>query len=84
MSHRHSRKYLAGLRYGTIQIRFVAQIIGHLTPNGVVDPAMLYEIPYTDMSPSGLDGVFDDQAAHKIVDVLAGIERNAGGAAMSG
>jgi type I restriction enzyme R subunit len=74
-------EFLDGSRYSADQIRFVGLIVDHLTRNGVMDPAMLYESPYTDLSPSGLDGVFDDRAAHRIVEVLERIERNAGAAA---
>jgi type I restriction enzyme R subunit len=70
-------EFLDGSKYTADQIRFVGLIVEHLTRNGVMDPAMLYESPYTDVSPSGLDGVFDDGAAHRIVDVLSRIERNA-------
>jgi type I restriction enzyme R subunit len=62
--------FLDGSRHNANQIRFVQMIIEHLTRNGAMDPAMLYEAPYTDASPSGLDGLFDDGSAGRIVDIL--------------
>ena len=52
------------------QIRFIENIIDNLTQQGVVDPAMLYEPPFTDLHPEGLDGVFDDDAANQVIELV--------------
>lgn len=54
--------YLEGTGFGANQIRFVETIIDYLTQNGVMDPELLYEPPFTDMHYEGLDGVFPDEA----------------------
>lgn len=59
------------------QIRFIDQIIDYLTQNGVMDPGLLYEPPFTDYSPAGLDGVFGDAEADGIVSILNSIRQNA-------
>lgn len=59
------------------QIRFIDQIIDYLTQNGVMDPGLLYEPPFTDYSPAGLDGVFNDAEADGIVSILNSIRQNA-------
>lgn len=41
------------------QIEFVGMVIEHLTRNGVIDPGLLYESPFSDASPDGPDGVFE-------------------------
>lgn len=41
------------------QIEFVGMVIEQLTRNGVVDPGLLYKSLFTDRSPDGPDGVFD-------------------------
>jgi type I restriction enzyme R subunit len=45
----------------------VETIIDHLTQNGVMDPGLLYEPPFTDLHHKGLDGVFEDDDANQIV-----------------
>jgi type I restriction enzyme R subunit len=75
-------EFLDGSRHNANQIRFVNLIIEHLTRNGVMDPGQLYESPYTDASPAGLDGLFDDAEAERIVFILEEVRKNAGAARM--
>jgi type I restriction enzyme R subunit len=71
-------KHLANTQYNASQIRFINQIIDYLTKNGIMDPGRLYEQPFTNDSPLGLDGLFPESAAVDIVNILAMINRNAG------
>jgi type I restriction enzyme R subunit len=59
------------------QIKFIDLMINYLTQNGVMKAELLYESPYSDLSPDGLDGVFPDAEANQIVGILKGIEQNA-------
>jgi type I restriction enzyme R subunit len=52
------------------QIHFVENIIDYLTQNGVIDPGLLYEAPFTDSHPEGLDGVFTDDEADQIISLV--------------
>jgi type I restriction enzyme R subunit len=70
-------EFLDGRRYNSNQIEFVNLIIDHLTENGVMDPAILFEAPYTDYDPNGLGGIFHDGEAGKIVNILKLIKQNA-------
>ncbi len=49
------------------QIAFLERIIDHLTEKGRMDPALLYEPPYTDESPSGIAGVFELKQSQAII-----------------
>jgi len=40
------------------QVEFVSLIIDHLTEHGVVEPAALYESPFTDVTPRGPEELF--------------------------
>lgn len=59
------------------QIRFIDLIIEYLTQNGIMDPSLLYEAPFTDYSSKGLDGVFQDSEAQGIVSILNSIQEAA-------
>jgi len=69
--------FLNGERYSANQIEFVNMIIDHLTKNGVMDPAILFDSPYTNFTPNGLGGMFSDGEAGRIVEVLEEIRMNA-------
>lgn len=62
--------YLEGTTLSANQIRFVENIIDFLTQNGIMDPGLLYEPPFTDSHPEGLDGVFNDDEADNIISIV--------------
>jgi type I restriction enzyme R subunit len=55
----------AGMATAT-QIEFIDMVIEHLTDQGVMDPALLYEPPFTDIAPTGPDRVFDEENVAKL------------------
>jgi type I restriction enzyme, R subunit len=63
-------KYLENQQFSANQIRFVEQIIDLLTQQGVMNPRLLYEPPFTDFHRDGLDGVFGDDDADSIVAIV--------------
>lgn len=70
-------EYLSGSRFNGAQIRLINYIVEYLTKNGVMEPERLYEPPCTDMTPNGIDGLFDDADATRILSILQQIERAA-------
>ena len=76
--------YLDGTKFTAEQIRFIHLIVDELTANGVMEPARLYESPYTDHAPTGPETVFSEAEVDSIVDILDTVKANAiptGGAA---
>lgn len=76
--------YLDDTKFGVNQIRFINLIVDELTANGVMDPARLYESPFTDSAPTGPDSVFPEADVAYIVAILRTVKTNAvpeGGAA---
>lgn len=69
--------FLHNSTYSATQIRFIDQIISYLTQNGTMDPGILYDPPFTDSHNEGLDGVFGDAGATKIIHLLQDIELRA-------
>ncbi len=56
--------------YTSSQIEFVNLIVDHLTQNGTVAAAALYESPFTDVSPQGPDGIFESAQVEQLIDRL--------------
>ena len=69
--------FLTRNNLNTSQMAFVDLIINYLTQKGYVDPAQLYEEPFTGLHFEGLDGVFPDAHADEIISILESIQRNA-------
>jgi type I restriction enzyme R subunit len=59
------------------QIEFINLMIDHLTQRGWMDPSLLYESPFTDISPRGIEGVFDSVEVVQLLSVLDGIRQRA-------
>jgi type I restriction enzyme R subunit len=59
------------------QVEFVNMIVDYLTEHGVMEPARLYESPFTDKSPRGPEGVFSSEQVDTLVAVLSKIRERA-------
>jgi type I restriction enzyme R subunit len=46
-------------------------IVDHLTERGVMDSGLLYESPFTDLTPTGPDGLFKSAQVNELLAVLA-------------
>ncbi|MBE9141711.1 DEAD/DEAH box helicase family protein [Planktothrix mougeotii] len=68
-------KYLENNNLNANQIRFIEQIINWLTQNGVMNPSLLYESPFTDIHTEGLDGVFNQEDANNIVTIICSFDQ---------
>jgi len=62
--------FLSGKTLTANQIEFVNLIVDHLTEHGVMDAALLYESPFTDITPQGPDGLFTSLQVDELVAVL--------------
>jgi type I restriction enzyme R subunit len=65
---------LAGTTLSPRQIDFVARIVDYPTASGKMDPAALYEPPFTDSASNGISDVFDGESVTRIVDTLESFE----------
>ena len=52
------------------QIEFVNLIVDHLTEHGVMERGLLYESPFTDLTPHGPDGIFTSAQVDELIAVL--------------
>lgn len=70
-------QFLSGGTATANQVEFVNMIVDFLTENGVMDPKMLYESPFTDKNPRGPEGVFSSLQVDQLVAVLTDIRQRA-------
>ncbi len=59
------------------QIEFVNLIIDHLTECGILDPARLYESPFTDFDGLGVSGVFGAADVTQLVQIIRDVNARA-------
>lgn len=57
------------------QIRFVNMIIQYFTANGVIQADKLFEPPFTEIASNGLLGVFNQQQANEVVQLIEGVNK---------
>ncbi len=61
---------LVGTTLSARQIDFVERIVDYLTKSGKMDPAALYEPPFTDAAPNGVSDMFDGALVTRLIDTL--------------
>ena len=69
--------FLLGKTPTANQIEFINLLIDHLTQRGWMEPSSLYESPFTDISPRGVEGLFASKEVEQLIGVLATIRQHA-------
>ena len=72
-------QFVVGTTANSSQLEFINLIVEYLTENGVMEPARLYESPFTDISPQGPESVFGIAKVSEIVELLEEIRERARG-----
>jgi type I restriction enzyme R subunit len=62
--------FLADGTHTATQIRFINEILDELTSRGVMDPARLYDPPFSDLAPTGPEGLFSEAEVNNICNLL--------------
>lgn len=62
--------FLADGTHTATQIRFINELIDELTSRGVMDPARLYDPPFSDLAPLGPEGLFSEADVDNICHLL--------------
>ncbi|WP_081130103.1 DEAD/DEAH box helicase family protein [Metallibacterium scheffleri] len=69
--------FLNGKMLGANQIEFVNLIVNHLTEHGVMEAAMLYESPFTDLTPRGPEELFTSAQVDELLAVIEQVRQSA-------
>lgn len=69
--------FIQGRKLSAQQHDFVQMMIEHLTARGLMDPRLLYESPFTDMDPLGVEGVFGEVEVLELVRILNEVQERA-------
>ncbi len=69
--------FLSGSTASANQIEFINLIIDHLTHHGIMEPSLLYESPFIDISHQGPEGIFTPEQVNALVAVLNDIRATA-------
>ena len=69
--------FLTGKQLNANQIQFVNLMINYLTQSGWMSPAQLYESPFTDFSPRGVEGIFSVDEVTQLLGILADVQMKA-------
>jgi type I restriction enzyme R subunit len=69
--------FLSGKTLGANQIEFTNLIVDHLTEHGVMPAALLYESPFTDITPQMPDGLFPSIQVDELVSLLSDVRARA-------
>ncbi|MDP3375019.1 MAG: DEAD/DEAH box helicase family protein [Hydrogenophaga sp.] len=69
--------FLQDKTLGSNQMEFLNLVVNHLTERGVVNPALLYEPPFTGYAPQGPDGLFTSAQVDQLFQTLHRIRATA-------
>jgi type I restriction enzyme R subunit len=70
-------EFIEGRKLSAHQHEFVDMMIEHLTARGVMDPRLLYESPFTDVSPLGVAGLFGEGDVVELIGILREVQQRA-------
>ncbi len=62
--------FLSSRNLGADQIEFIDLILDSLTENGLIDPKLFYESPFTDIDAKGIVGVFGKDDARQVISIV--------------
>lgn len=65
--------FISGKNLNSNQIEFTNMIVDYLTQHGVMDAILLYESPFTDITPQGPDELFTSSQVDELISLLESV-----------
>lgn len=59
------------------QITFLDEMVNYLVKNGIMEPKVMFDTPFTNINDQGVLGVFGESESKKIIETIRKINRNA-------
>lgn len=69
--------FLSDKTLNSTQISFIDQIIDYLTRNGIMEPGILYDPPFTQIHDQGISGVFHNEKVMMLVNTIQKVQEHA-------
>ena len=66
--------FVSAKNFSANQLEFVNLVVTHLTERGVMEPALLYEPPFTGFAPQGPDALFTSAQVEELFGALAHVK----------
>ncbi|MBV1877959.1 MAG: DEAD/DEAH box helicase family protein [Pseudomonadales bacterium] len=60
------------------QISFLDEIVEYLVKNGMMEPKLMFDAPFTNFNDQGVAGVFDEAMSKKVIALVRHVNENAG------
>lgn len=73
----HFAKFINEASLSAKQIKFVDTVVRYFSKNGYLEPSSLMEPPFTELNDSGVIGMFEDNHALQLIDLVKGVNSNA-------
>src|SRR5690606_29519249 len=73
----HFAKFINEANLSAKQIKFVDTVVRYFSKNGYLEPSSLTEPPFTELDDSGVIGMFEDNRALQLIDLVKGVNSNA-------
>jgi len=60
------------------QMSFLNEVIRYLMRNGTMKPKVMFDAPFTHLNTKGVAGIFGDEGGKKVIELVRGVNENAG------
>lgn len=69
--------FIRGKTFTSNQLEFINLVVDHLTEYGFIEPARLYESPFTDITPRGPESLFQSPDMDELLQILEAVRATA-------